>query len=581
MLAYYTSTGNVEQVKQAIADGEDVNQKDSYQFTAAHHACMYDYVEVLKILNENGADFSLTNNNGNTPLLLAAEKGYFDCVKYLAEECKVDIEARNIWKATPAQMACVFGNFDILKYLVEERGARLDVVNKYGASPLHFSFAGGQTEIIRWLILRDLGQEFQNSTPEAINNYLSRRFVKAARNKVPLLAFENMKLIPISKFLEAGEYPIYAKCHESGWHVSGEVITDSTRILFISHRWETPHHPDPEQAQYNLVVEFLKTSGREYDYVWLDYACITQEKSSPLFAVHLANIPTALFVANECLVVPKIDEVNEVKASNLRDYLDRGWCQLEAIVAMFTGCTTFVCYKGGEDHLFFQNLVPYRGTHTAGFQLATQESLGSMKIGIKNKVRHLWENATEPTEALKKFTDAVIVCHHQYPDLFEKIITLSLDTSDIDFMGEQTDDIFLGPSIIQAYNNIGNFTNEDDRIIVVRLLMFSMSYCMYDLEKEGYLTTKPENDTLETMESVEVLESVKDGTISSKENDVQSKQEADEAPKSEAASGLTKGEVEQTSNAKITPENQTTERTPNSEVTIVGKNSKGCGCTVM
>jgi len=562
MLSSYAYENDVEGLKRAILKGANVNEIDHSKFTPLHWASMKGNLDAIKVLHENGADFSIKNDNGNTPLLLVSEKGFIECVKFMVEVANANIEARNRWGATCVQMACVFGNFDIMKYLVEEKGASLSVVNKYGASPLHFAFAGGQVEIIRYLILRELGDKFASSTPQAINFFLASRFEHAAKKKVPLLSISNMKLIPTKCFLEANEFPIYARCASSGWHVDGGVITESSNVLFISHRWETPHHPDPSQTQYNLVVQFIKQHGITYDYVWLDYACITQDKTDPLFLVHLANIPTALFCANECLVIPKVDMVGEGYVTNLGDYLQRGWCQLEAIVAMFTGCETHVCYSAG-DMTTYQKLVPYRGTHKAGFTLASEKSLAEVprsEYEIRRQARGYWEGLSEPTEALKKFTDAVIVCHHQYPNIFQNIISMSIDDDDMQFMYAQRDDVFLGDAIRDAYQNIGVFTAEEDRIIVVRLLMFSIAYCMYDLEKEGYFKQE-EVTVVEALDEDAGLEQVK---------------------AAESASAVKTDPVQVASALAPTAlDNAAPQEQPIQVAPVAEKNSCSCGCSVM
>mmetsp|Transcript_3405 Transcript_3405/g.6273 ORF Transcript_3405/g.6273 Transcript_3405/m.6273 type:complete len:426 (-) Transcript_3405:215-1492(-) len=303
---------------------------------------------------------------------------------------------------------------------------------------------------------------------------------------------ENVVVLTVQDFLASGRMVLFEKCAAGNQHVVIKNLGAQHKVLFVSHRWETPHHPDPERHQYRLVAEYLAAAaaeGRRYDFVWLDYACICQDKASEDFALHLSNIPTALFCASDCLVVPKIDEMEDgVHISNLKDYLDRGWCQLEAIVAMFTGCDAYVCYKaaGADGAAAFPKLVPYRGTHAAGFHLATSEQLSDLgRGGAYLRARGLWSDVSEPTESLKTFTDVVIVCHHQFQELFERIISMAVDQDDITMMG-QSDNDFMGRKFLDAYQGIGNFTNEEDRLVVVRLLLFSIAYAMYDLEGEGH-----------------------------------------------------------------------------------------------
>ncbi|CAM9164627.1 unnamed protein product, partial [Heterosigma akashiwo] len=201
-LPYYASINDLVNIRRCIESGNhDLDEQDHNNYTPLHWAAMYGHFEVTKLLCEAGADPEIRNDNGNTPLLLASEKGFIRLVKYYLEERKCDIDVRNIWKANPLQMACVFGNKDIVEYLVEERGASLDVRNKYGATPLHFAFAGGQTEIIRYLLIKGLAGEFESRTHEGLTFFLARRFVAAAARRHPEIGLRHVNLLPVEAFV--------------------------------------------------------------------------------------------------------------------------------------------------------------------------------------------------------------------------------------------------------------------------------------------------------------------------------------------------------------------------------------------
>mmetsp|Transcript_4019 Transcript_4019/g.8532 ORF Transcript_4019/g.8532 Transcript_4019/m.8532 type:complete len:95 (+) Transcript_4019:297-581(+) len=58
---------------------------------------------------------------------------------------------------------------------------------------------------------------------------------------------------------------------------------------------------------------------------------------------------------------------------------------------------------------------------------------------------------------------------------------LGLTAEDVRFLAAQGEDIFLGPRFQAAYQELGAFTDEGDRLKVTGLLMFSIAHCMYDL----------------------------------------------------------------------------------------------------
>ena len=60
--------GNIEVVKQHIADGVDVNAPNTYGWTALYYAAEGGHKEIVELLIANGADVNQTSDRGITPL---------------------------------------------------------------------------------------------------------------------------------------------------------------------------------------------------------------------------------------------------------------------------------------------------------------------------------------------------------------------------------------------------------------------------------------------------------------------------------------------------------------------------------
>jgi ankyrin repeat protein len=68
--------GNIEAVKQHLAEGADVNAKGEKGETPLHGAAFTGRMEVVELLIENGADVNAKDEDGGTPLLYVTLSGH-------------------------------------------------------------------------------------------------------------------------------------------------------------------------------------------------------------------------------------------------------------------------------------------------------------------------------------------------------------------------------------------------------------------------------------------------------------------------------------------------------------------------
>jgi hypothetical protein len=66
------SSGDVEGIRLALSEGEEINVANVNGWTAASFAVTGANMEVLSLLIEEGIDLNIANNDGFTPLMLAA-----------------------------------------------------------------------------------------------------------------------------------------------------------------------------------------------------------------------------------------------------------------------------------------------------------------------------------------------------------------------------------------------------------------------------------------------------------------------------------------------------------------------------
>ena len=88
-------SGNIEAVKQHLADGADVNLKMSSDgATALNHAAWHGHMEVIQLLLENGANANAKRNDGVAPLHGAAGAGHKEIARLKKHLPKINAPQR-------------------------------------------------------------------------------------------------------------------------------------------------------------------------------------------------------------------------------------------------------------------------------------------------------------------------------------------------------------------------------------------------------------------------------------------------------------------------------------------------------
>jgi hypothetical protein len=86
----------IEQIQGMIANGANVNEKNSLGWTPLHAAVNFAKIDIVRSLLDKQADVNAQDNAGKTPLYMAVESGQMEMVKLLINaKANLDITANN------------------------------------------------------------------------------------------------------------------------------------------------------------------------------------------------------------------------------------------------------------------------------------------------------------------------------------------------------------------------------------------------------------------------------------------------------------------------------------------------------
>ncbi|OGB84173.1 hypothetical protein A3F66_04490 [candidate division TM6 bacterium RIFCSPHIGHO2_12_FULL_32_22] len=183
------SKGNIEEVRNILDSGANVNKPSRRGTVPLMLAVFYNNPDMVKLLIDKGADVNQADKDGNTPLTWAAREGHIGIVKLLLDS-GADVNQADKYEETPLKLASKSGHIDIVKLL--EAKARVS------EDELIAALWDGRTEIARFLI--NSGARLDESTM----NEILFDAVRQGRNEIITLLIELGADIDHAKGVERG-----------------------------------------------------------------------------------------------------------------------------------------------------------------------------------------------------------------------------------------------------------------------------------------------------------------------------------------------------------------------------------------
>lgn len=144
--------GNLNEVKELIAQGADINYRDSegrfILFNGLAETREH-YIVVNYILSQ-GIFINFDETDGRLLLYWASKHGYIDLVKEMVQNGAGINGVIRFKRKSPLHIAAQNGRLEVVEFLVEN-GAEVNQLCLHGKTPLHYAAEDGRTFTVRYL----------------------------------------------------------------------------------------------------------------------------------------------------------------------------------------------------------------------------------------------------------------------------------------------------------------------------------------------------------------------------------------------------------------------------------------------
>jgi ankyrin repeat protein len=153
-------TNDIDRIRALLVSGADVNGRDELGETPLHLAAVRGYKETSQLLIAKGANVNAGDKRGLTPLHAAAWMGHKEILTMLISE-GADINARDDDGVAALHTAALAGRKDTVALLIA-KGAAINAKNEDGVTPLHAAALGGHRQTVSLLIARGADVDAKN-----------------------------------------------------------------------------------------------------------------------------------------------------------------------------------------------------------------------------------------------------------------------------------------------------------------------------------------------------------------------------------------------------------------------------------
>nr|XP_011461650.1 PREDICTED: ankyrin repeat-containing protein At5g02620-like [Fragaria vesca subsp. vesca] len=229
--------------------------------TALHEAVRFDHLHVVKILTGEDPEFLYSANDaGETPLYIAAEKGYRKSVFEILDTC-TNLSYQGPDGLTALHVAAVYGDEQITGRLLEkEKTLALAAVDGDGTSPLHFAAFGGYVSIVKQILESDNSTAYIGDIRKLVAVHYAAIGGRVDVMKQLLLYCPDSFELVDYKGRNALHYAIHSKKYKVEEFVRKDPWLSSILLNSKDFRGNTPLHQIAKSEDEYNGLEFIRDS---------------------------------------------------------------------------------------------------------------------------------------------------------------------------------------------------------------------------------------------------------------------------------------------------------------------------------
>ncbi|KAK6703657.1 hypothetical protein SNK04_013587 [Fusarium graminearum] len=160
--------GYVKVVKLLLENGADITVTNNAGWTPVNAASGRGHVEVVKLLLENGADITVAGSGGVTPVIAASFNGHAELVTLLLGVPHIDAGKPDDLGRTALFFACRYGHYQATQVLLSEGRVNPDVRDWMGSTALFAAVANGHLHVAKLLITSGAAVEMQDGVGQSL-----------------------------------------------------------------------------------------------------------------------------------------------------------------------------------------------------------------------------------------------------------------------------------------------------------------------------------------------------------------------------------------------------------------------------